>query len=329
MTELPFQLRQLRDFYYQTALKLPAGASMAHAPRLIDRPSFFTLEHLQRHLNDPMLLPDWFALFWQGKRVDCSPAVGHKTIQKKDVPFLNKGILQEYLSHGAALVLEGIDLLESDINAMCRAIDAPHPAVFSNSVVFFSQRGQEAYRGHIDTDDVLVIQLAGQKKWQIHERQAPRRVNLDELPPERMGKLQAEIVMAPGDALYLRNGTPHRVETSGAFSLHMSFDICDRTLNAETALHLLTQEFDRDATRPYAPVESVVEKLVQLAGCDDYWKRVRELQARQSENYRNAREMINANRITHLDQIIAGEKKAPVAASAPRAAVEAVAAIQR
>ncbi len=329
MTELPPQLRELRDFYYKIALKLPASENVAYAPHLIDRPSFFTLEHLQRHLNNPMLMPDWFALVWQGKRVDCTPAVGHKTIQKKDVAFLNKGILQEYLSHGAALVLEGIDLLEPDINAMCRAIDAPHPAAFSNSVVFFSQRGQEAYRGHVDTDDVLVIQLAGQKKWQIHERQAPRRVNLDELPPERMGKLQAELVMAPGDALYLRNGTPHRVETPGACSLHMSFDICDRTVNAETALHLLTQEFDRDATRPYTPVEGVVEKLVQLARTDDYWQRVRELQTKQAENYRNAREIISANRVTHLDKLIAGERKAPSAEASPRASLEPVTATQQ
>ena len=327
--ELPSQLRALRDFYYKTALKLPAEASLAHAPRLIDRPSFFTLEHLQRHLNNPMLMPDWFSLIWQGKPVDCSPAVAHKTIQKKDVQFLNKGILQEYLSHGAALVLEGIDILEPDINAMCRAIDSPHPAVFSNSVAFFSQQGQEAYRGHVDTDDVLVIQLSGEKRWHIHERQESRRVNLNELSPERMGKQQAEIVMGPGDALFLKSGTPHRVETVGPYSLHMSFDICDRTVNAETALHLLIQEFDQDASRPYTPVEAVMGKLFQLARSDGYWKRVGELQQKQSENYRNAREIISANRVTHLDNLIAVEKKAAGASALSRVLQEPAATIQR
>ncbi|MCW5603832.1 MAG: hypothetical protein KIT18_04715 [Burkholderiales bacterium] len=309
MIELPPQLRLLHDFYYKTALTLPAGADMAYAPGLIDRPAFFTLEHLQRHLNNPLLMPGWFALFWQGKRVDCTPAVGHRIIQSVEVPFLNKGIIQDYLSHGAALVLEGIDFLEPGINAMCKAIDAAHPCVMSNVEVFFSQHGQEAYRGHLDTDDVLVIHLHGQKKWRIHERQAPRRVNLDELTPDKMGGLQAEIVMNPGDALFLKSGVPHRVETTGACSLHMSFDICDRIVNAETALHLLIQEFDRDATRAYTPVEGVVEKLMQHARSPEYWKRVREMQASQTENYRNARLMIGGNRVTHLDQLLGVEKR--------------------
>lgn len=308
--ELHPQLRLLRDFYYKTALKLPADQNLAHAPGLIDNPSFFTLEHLQRHINNPLLMPGWFALFWKGKPVDCSPAVGYKIIQKARLPFLNKGIIQEYLTHGAALVLEGVDFLEASINAMCAAIDAPHPCVMSNSVAFFSQRGDEAYRGHFDLDDVLVIQLGGQKKWRIYERLAPRRVNLQDLPPEQMGKLHTELVLNPGDAIYLRSGTPHQVETTGAYSLHIAFDICDRTVNAETALDLLTQEFDRDAARSYTPLEGVMEKLIDHARSPEYWKKVRELQASQVENYKSARHLIGTNRVTHLEQLMAADRKA-------------------
>src|SRR5687768_12808721 len=121
MSELPCQLRILRDFYYE-ALKQPAETSMVHAPGLIDKPAFFTLEHLQRHLNNPLLMPGWFSLIWQGKSVDCKPAVGRKIIRNSEVSFLNKGAVQDYLSHGASLVLEGIEFLERDINAMCSAI---------------------------------------------------------------------------------------------------------------------------------------------------------------------------------------------------------------
>ena len=308
MIELSPQLRLLRDFYYKTALKLPADCNLAHAPGLIEKQAIFTLEHLQRHINNPMLLPGWVALFWKGKPVDCTPAVGYKIIQKAILPFLNKGIIQEYLSHGAALVLEGLDFLEPGINAMCAAIDAPHPCVMSNAVAFFSQRGDEAYRGHFDLDDVLVIHLGGQKKWRIYERLAPRRVDVQELSPGQMGKLQAEIVMNPGDALFLKSGTPHMVETTGNYSLHISFDICDRTINVETALDLLTQEFCRDATRPYTPMEGVIDKLVQHSHSPDYWQRVRDLQANQVENYKSSRRLIGSNRVTHLDSLIAVEK---------------------
>ncbi len=221
--ELTPQLRQLRDFYYRTALKLRPERHFVHVPKLVDKPTFFTLEHLKQHPNNPLLMPNWFTLFWQGKRVDCMPAVGHKVIQKTEVQFLNKGIVEDYLAHGASLILEGLDILDPMINAMCATIDAPHECVFSNAVTFFSQKGSEAYRGHFDTDDVLVMHLAGQKKWRIHERLPPRRIETDELTPPQMGPQQAEITMNPGDALYLRSGTPHVVETTGDYSLHLSF----------------------------------------------------------------------------------------------------------
>jgi len=309
VSELSPQLRQLRDFYYKTALKLPADEYFVRAPGLIDKPGFFTVEHLREHLNNPMLMPGYLALMWQGKRVDLAPAIGHKVIQAAEVPFLNKGILEEYLSHGASLVLEGIDILQPDVNALCAALDSPHPCVVSNAVAFFSQRGNEAYRGHLDLDDVLVIHLGGRKKWRIFERQSPRRADMFDLAPEQMGRQVAEFEMLPGDALYMRSKTPHLVETTGDHSLHMSFDICDRTVSPETALHLLLAEYDRDASASYTPAPGVMEKLVAHAGSAAYQAKVAELQARQKENYQRARAMMGTNRVTSLDKLIVREAR--------------------
>ena len=308
--ELSPQLRLLRDFYYKTAQKLPGDRDFVHVSGLIDRPAFFTLEHLKAQLNNPLLLPTYFNLYWQGKKVDCTPAVGHKVIQAAEAPFLNKGILEEYLANGASLVLEGIDILDPMINAMCAAIDAANDSVLSNSVVFFSQaRGGEAYRGHLDTSDVLVVHLAGRKKWRIHCRQTPRWVDLNELTPERMGPLQAEIEMGPGDALFMKSFTPHLVQTAHDYSMHMSFDICDRRVNADTALNLLLGEYNNEAAPCYSPTGEVLNRLMTQAGEPAFRARVAELEAAQSENYKRARAMISANRINALDRLIAVEAK--------------------
>ena len=308
--ELGPQLRALRDFYYKTAKKLPDGQDYVHAPGLIRNPAFFTLEHLKTHLNNPLLMPGWLKLFWQGQAVDCAPAVGYKVIQGAEVPFLNKGILEQYLARGASLVLEGIDLLEPQINAMCAAIDHANlqegRSVFSNSVVFFSQTaGGEAYRGHLDTSDVLVVHLAGAKRWKIHQRQAPRWVDLNELDTARMGPVQADIVMQPGDALFMKSHTPHLVQTAADFSLHMSFDICDRAVNAETALHMLMEEYQRDAAACYAPTPEILGKLAAHAATPAYQERVAALSAAQRDNYQKARGAIGANRVSALDRLIA------------------------
>ncbi|MBL8386136.1 MAG: hypothetical protein JNM90_23840 [Burkholderiales bacterium] len=306
--ELSPQLRQLRDFYYKTGLKLPPEKDFVRGERVIDRPAFFTLEHLRTHLNNPLLRPEYFKIYWQGKVVDCSRAMGHKVVQGDELPFLNKGIIEEYLANGAAVVLEAIDIFEPMINAMCAAIDAAGEAVLSNSVAFFSQaKGGEAYRGHVDTADVLVVQLAGRKRWFVHERQKPRWIDLHEMEPPAMGPVQAEFVMEPGDVIYLRSYTPHRVETADDFSLHMAFDICDRRINADTALHLLLQRYNTDAAPTYTPTPEVVDKLIAQAQSKAYRDGLAELGAAQAANYKRARALFGANRVTALDALIARE----------------------
>lgn len=308
--ELPPQLRQLRDFYYETARALPADRDFVHGRGLIETPAFYTLENLKADLNSPLLMPNQFALYWQGKAVDCSVAVAHKFIKPGvDITFLNKGIIEDYLARGASLVLEGLDILNPAVNAMCAAIDAASECVFSNAVVFFSQRGGEAYRGHFDMQDVLAVQLAGEKRWRIHERQALRHVEQDDLPPERMGRLQAEITMRRGDVLFLKSGTPHQVQTSADYSLHMSFDICDRNVGLDAAFGALMEQYMKESAACYTPTAGVVEKALSHAASDSFKRRLAEIQASHKQAYRQARELFASNRVKALDRWIAAERE--------------------
>jgi hypothetical protein len=117
-----------------------------------------------------------------------------------------------------------------------------------------------------------------------------------------MGRQQAELVMNPGDALFLKSCTPHQVETTGEHSLHMSFDIVDRHLNAETALELLLEEYKKDSAPCYTPPDGVLQKLAAHTASGDYKARMAQLQAMHRENYARARQFFGANRVRALDR---------------------------
>lgn len=296
------QLTSLLAFLNETAWKLPEDRDFWHQKGLIGAPEFFTLKDLKAYVNSPMLMPEYFSLIYQGKRVDCSPAIAHKVVQRVHIQFLNRGILEDYLSRGAALVLEGLDIVSPEINEFCAAIDAAKADVLSNAVVFFSQRGTEAYRGHCDSDDVLAVQLAGQKKWRLHARQPHRRADLGELAPEKMGPLRKEVILNPGDALYLKAGTPHQVETTSPFSMHISFDIADRNLFPEAALELLLAQYNRASADAYAPSEAVVDKLVEHAASPEFKQRIGEAHREQMLNCRRFRTLLGSNVVRALDK---------------------------
>ena len=307
MTELPPQLRLVRDFFFKQAASLAPERSHLHQPGLLKDQTIFRLEDLRRHLNNPFLHLEFLQIIDRGKLVDMQSARCVKVVQRRPIEFVNRRVLQEHLERGAACLLEGVDILEPQVNLLAATLDRAHSCTFSNAVVFFSQRGNEAYRGHVDTDDVLAIHLGGAKKWRLHARQAPRRSHLVELDRAEMGPVEAEIVMHAGDALFLRSGTPHQVETVGDYSLHLSFDLCDRAAGIETVFDLLLKHYDRDALRPYGNVQEVLEKVETLGRTEGFRREVDALQQQRKSGYEEFRS-VAASRITFFDGLIASEQ---------------------
>jgi ribosomal protein L16 Arg81 hydroxylase len=300
--------RRIRDFYFKEGLGAPPDTSHVHHPNLVPDQQLFSLDHLRRHLNNPLLDLNYLNLFQAGKPVDLSGANLYKLVQKRKISFVDRRVLQQHLEKGAACVLEGLDILEPDINTLATALDRGRAATFSNATVFFSQRGNEAYRGHLDTDDVLVIHLAGEKRWSIHRRQAPRRVNLADLDVAQMGPVEAQVVMRPGDVLYLRNFTPHRVETLSPHSLHLSFDLCDRQPSIEVALQLLLRHYDRDSSPRATPPLEDLEKLFRLSRSAPYASELAQAQAGEDSGHAEFRQLLADNRITFLDRLLQADR---------------------
>lgn len=257
-------------------------AEYSHGKGIVNQPDIFTLAQLQNLLNNPLLSPEWLNLVVRGDDTSLEPALFYKTVQKKRLMFIDKTFIDHHLANGAAIVLEGLDILDSRINSFLAKVDAAFPCVLSNCVVFFSQTDNEAYQGHCDTDDVLVFQTQGKKVWQLFAPQQRRYFDASNLSDERLGPVQQELTMRPGDALYLRAGVPHRCLTPGDYSLHLSFDLGDRTPNVEQ----ISAEADRvyrHATAPaYGPASQVVEKYVQIMKDSEFQHALR----RETENKR-------------------------------------------
>jgi ribosomal protein L16 Arg81 hydroxylase len=299
--------RRIRDFFLKEALSAPPAVSHVHRPGLVPEQRLFSIADLRRHLNDPLLDLNYLNLFESGVPVDLSGARLYKVVQRRKIEFVDHRVLQQHLERGAACVLEGLDILEPEINAIAAALDRAHTATFCNATAFFSQRGNEAYRGHVDTDDVLVIHLAGEKRWRLYRPQDPRRVNLSDLTDAQMGAPETEVVMRPGDVLFLRSFTPHKVETLSQCSLHVSFDLCDRQPSIEVALQLLLRHYDQDAAPPLTAPTEALGKLLELSRSPRYGADLANILANDKAGHAEFRRLLATNRITHLDRFVTEE----------------------
>lgn len=255
-------LSTLLDFYNKQRKSPPA--EYAYAPGLISKPGFFTLKDLQHHLNNPLLKPEWIHVKTAGRRIPLDSSMLKKNVQMKILDFMDKDLINQELGKGGAIVLEGLDILDPGINAFCARLDEGMPCGIANSESFFSQAGNEAYEAHADSDDVLVVQLEGRKNWNLYEPQQRRYLGAENQSKSQLGPVKNQVSMRPGDALYVRAGVPHLCSTPGKFSLHISFDLLDRTPNVEKITKEANIKYFHACEQPYEPGSKVIDKYIEI-----------------------------------------------------------------
>ncbi|MFE9437028.1 cupin domain-containing protein [Streptomyces sp. NPDC006640] len=131
--------------------------------------------------------------------------------------------LHERLAEGASLVVDQVDHLHEPIGDLAAELEGwLRSSVQVN--LYASWTAAEGFGTHWDDHDVVVVQIEGAKRWRLFgpTRRVPlhRDVADPEPPPDVP---VAELVMEPGDVLYLPRGWWHAVTADqGRPSLHLT-----------------------------------------------------------------------------------------------------------
>ncbi len=144
-------------------------------------------------------------------------------------PFTRTANVMRVLSEweaGATIVLQALHVNWHPLAVFCRLLeDALGYGVQANA--YYTPRGSQGFAVHHDTHDVLVLQVAGQKRWTLYDP-------LLELPLKHQRYTRAlgepgdrgeQLVLRAGDTLYLPRGWLHEAETSETDSLHLTIGI--------------------------------------------------------------------------------------------------------
>src|SRR4051794_37964864 len=172
---------------------------------------------------------------------------------------------------GHTVVLQGLHRVWEPLIDFAAALttDLGHPVQVNAYVTPPSSQG---FSAHYDVHDVFVLQVAGEKRWRIHEP-----VLRDPLRTEPWSDRRAEVaaraeeapvleaVLRPGDALYLPRGYLHAAEALGGTTCHLTVGVHPVTRQAllETLVGLLG---DDPALRQSLPLGLDLSDPVQLRG---------------------------------------------------------------
>ena len=160
---------------------------------------------------------------------------------------------------GTTIVLQGLHRLWPPLVGFATqlGVELGHPVQINAYVTPPSSKG---FAAHYDVHDVFVLQLAGDKRWIVHEpvfeaplRSQPwtQRRSLVEHAAEKREPL-ADVVLRPGDALYLPRGFVHAAEALGAISAHLTVGIhvVTRMTVAQALLELAQEDLELRRSLP-------------------------------------------------------------------------------
>jgi hypothetical protein len=127
--------------------------------------------------------------------------------------------------------------------AYCRELEARlgHP---TQANAYLTPRSSQGLPVHHDTHDVFVLQVSGTKRWLVYDPALELPLRDQRYGPElgAPGDVALDVILGPGDTLYLPRGWLHEALTSEEDSLHLTIGI-----NVVTWLDALRAALDRCA----------------------------------------------------------------------------------
>ena len=139
-------------------------------------------------------------------------------------PDVNK-ISMEY-SKGATVSLPALHRTWGPLSGLCMRLEETLDyAAHANA--YITPGGTTGFTPHYDTHEVLVVQIAGKKRWLVDEPplklpHSSQKFKAESFTP---GSRVMETELAAGDALYLPRGYVHSTTTSDSHSAHVTIGL--------------------------------------------------------------------------------------------------------
>ena len=139
-------------------------------------------------------------------------------------------VMQLY-ADGATLVLQGLHRIWPPLIDFAGRLgaDLRQPLQIN---AYLTPPASQGFATHYDTHDVFVLQVDGTKRWRIHPPVLPDPLErqawggrAEEVGATAQGPAALDVVLAPGDALYLPRGWLHSAEALAGRSLHLTVGV--------------------------------------------------------------------------------------------------------
>jgi ribosomal protein L16 Arg81 hydroxylase len=146
--------------------------------------------------------------------------------------YADPGLVARQYQKGATLILPQLNRRERALADLCRSLKAElsHPV---QTNIYLTPPNAQGFQTHFDNHDVFVLQIEGTKRWRLYDAPAGVVFRGERFTPGgyQAGALREELVLSPGDVLYVPRGIMHDAvnEAAAGPSLHVTAGVLAKT----------------------------------------------------------------------------------------------------
>jgi ribosomal protein L16 Arg81 hydroxylase len=182
---------------------------------------YISLDDISLALAQGVLQVPYLQMVQQSRRVPGSElTTSARTSDGAAYEYIDGEKVTKALAAGYTLKLNQVHHWHRATDRQVGTLAANHPAEVK-PFVFLTPAEERGLLPHRDASHVLVIQLEGRKEWTLWNPGAETRsshgLDVDLENPLR------ELVLEPGDVMYLPHGYPHSARAVGGPSMHLTF----------------------------------------------------------------------------------------------------------
>lgn len=175
-----------------------------------------------------------------------------------------------FLGLGASLVANSVEEVAPEIADLCDVL-ARRFAGLANANIYCSFDNVQAFATHYDAHEVFAIQCEGEKSWRLYEGRADAPLGHDGMSQAQIdaarGRVTHEVLMRPGDLLYIPRGVYHDAIAREGASLHVTLAVAPRPGVMIAPLLEAAMRLD-PAFRAYLPSAEDADGVPFLAALD-------------------------------------------------------------
>ena len=138
--------------------------------------------------------------------------------------------VQNWISKGASIILNEIERVNPQLIQISKELQNITNGRCQGNL-YFSMQSHQAFGPHCDEHDVFAIHFEGEKVWNIYEKIENNPINhpvfkySSEERIKKAGRMIDQIILKPGDLLYIPRGQYHDALASKSGSIHIAFGL--------------------------------------------------------------------------------------------------------